>query len=666
MDKLKTKGSNSIKSKIQNSMIIIVAVSLIIVGSVTSILNYTSTIDTVRQNMTATAKIAAERISEEISKYKMLAQETGCNSRLGNAYISVNEKLSIAKAKAEKYNMAECLVINAEGMNLSSGVDSSDMEYYKQAMAGNIYVSEPAIIDTTGKMSMVISAPIWKDGVENTKIVGVVMYIPQHDFLNNIVADISVSENSASYIIDHNGYTIADVSMEVVESKENIEEIAKTDSTYKTVAKLHEKMRAGESGFSDHKLGKSYEFMSYAPIADTNGWSVAVFSAQKDFTQSTSMGVGITALIIIASILFAIAASKKIGNGIGRPIEACVERLVLLSEGDLNTEVPHFDTKDETKQLIDATEKIVSYLKTVILDADYLLGEMAEGNFNVRTKHGEAYVGDFEGLLLSMRKMNINLDKSLRNVYEASNQVSAGSAQMSESAQSLAEGATEQAGAVEELTATISNIADLINLSAQKSKQSYEQTISISDVAKSSQREMNDMVAAMERISAASEEIEKIIGQIEDIATQTNLLSLNAAIEAARAGEAGKGFAVVADQIRKLAEESANSAVQTRELIGTSLKEVENGNAITGRTSKSLDGVIKGVEEFANTSKEIADMSNNQADAIQQIEQGIEQISVVVQTNAATSQETSATSEELSAQAVTLDNIIGSFTLREN
>ena len=175
---------------------------------------------------------------------------------------------------------------------------------------------------------------------------------------------------------------------------------------------------------------------------------------------------------------------------------------------------------------------------------------------------------------------------------------------------------------------------------------------------------MKGLTDAMQRINETSKQISDIIGEIEDIASQTNLLSLNAAIEAARAGEAGRGFAVVADQIRKLADDSAQSAVHTRELIETSLQEIEKGNQITDKTAEALQKVVEGIEDLANESKKSMEESHAQADAMAQIEQGIEQISTVVQNNSATAEETSATSEELSAQATNMNELTDAFRLR--
>ena len=359
----------------------------------------------------------------------------------------------------------------------------------------------------------------------------------------------------------------------------------------------------------------------------------------------------IAVIIMIAVIILSILSGRRYGNqiadGISKPLQQISERLKTFAEGDLDSEFPEHDAKDEVAEMIETARK------------------MADGNFAVATEHEERYTGKFNDLLVGIRNMNRKIDESLRQVEETAEQVSLGSGNMAEAAQSLAEGATEQAGAVEELQATIADIAANVEHTAENLQKSHADARKYADDADHSREQMHAMVEAMQRISESSMKIENIISELEDIASQTNLLSLNASIEAARAGEAGKGFAVVADQIRKLAEQSAASAVSTRELIEGSIHDVEEGNKAVALVSETLDEVIKGINDIADTSKSLSENSQSQATAMEQAEQGVNQISEVVQSNSAMAQETSATSEELSAQAETLDNLVRQFTLRE-
>lgn len=377
----------------------------------------------------------------------------------------------------------------------------------------------------------------------------------------------------------------------------------------------------------------------------------------------------IAVIIMIAVIILSILSGRRYGNqiadGISKPLQQISERLKTFAEGDLDSEFPEHDAKDEVAEMIETARKMADNLNVIISDSGKLLNEMADGNFAVATEHEERYTGKFNDLLVGIRNMNRKIDESLRQVEETAEQVSLGSGNMAEAAQSLAEGATEQAGAVEELQATIADITANVEHTAENLQKSHADARKYADDADHSREQMHAMVEAMQRISESSMKIENIISELEDIASQTNLLSLNASIEAARAGEAGKGFAVVADQIRKLAEQSAASAVSTRELIEGSIHDVEEGNKAVALVSETLDEVIKGINDIADTSKSLSENSQSQATAMEQAEQGVNQISEVVQSNSAMAQETSATSEELSAQAETLDNLVRQFKLRE-
>lgn len=377
----------------------------------------------------------------------------------------------------------------------------------------------------------------------------------------------------------------------------------------------------------------------------------------------------IAVIIMIAVIILSILSGRRYGNqiadGIARPLQQISDRLKTFAEGDLDSEFPVHDAKDEVAEMIVTARQMADNLNVIISDSGRLLNEMANGNFAITTEHEDRYTGKFNDLLVGLRNMNRKINDSLHQVEETAEQVSLGSGNMAEAAQSLAEGATEQAGAVEELQATIADITANVAHTAENLQKSHADARKYADDADHSREQMHAMVEAMQRISESSMKIENIISELEDIASQTNLLSLNASIEAARAGEAGKGFAVVADQIRKLAEQSAASAVSTRELIEGSIHDVEEGNKAVALVSETLDEVIKGINDIADTSKSLSENSQSQATAMEQAEQGVNQISEVVQSNSAMAQETSATSEELSAQAETLDNLVKQFTLRK-
>lgn len=372
----------------------------------------------------------------------------------------------------------------------------------------------------------------------------------------------------------------------------------------------------------------------------------------------------LTVLIIVFSVYMSTHLGRRISDNIEKPVEALAERLKRFAAGDLDSEFPESEIDDEIAYMNNVAKEMAADLNLIISDLSRLMDEMAAGNFKIKTDIEDKYVGKFVNLKDAIHNMNRKMDATLKSVDESSQQVTVGSENLAQSAQELAEGATEQAGAVEELQATIATLTEQIADTADNLQKTSDKAVDHAKNADASKVEMHSLMEAMQRISDTSKKIENIISDIESIASQTNLLSLNAAIEAARAGEAGKGFAVVAEQIRMLADQSAQSAVDTRTLIEGALNEIEEGNTIAMKAVESIDSVVQGINDIADVSKQLSDNSNVQIAAMREAEKGIDQISEVVQSNSAASEECSATSEELSAQAEAMNELISQFTLR--
>lgn len=412
-------------------------------------------------------------------------------------------------------------------------------------------------------------------------------------------------------------------------------------------------------------LGPKYDEL-YNDMKELMDLNVNMGDDLEDILFVIKIVLGVLVLVIIGgSIMTSKRIGAKIADQIEKPVADLAERLKKFAQGDLDSPFPEQNNEDEIAFMNDVAKEMAANLNLIISDLSRLMSLMADGNFAISTEIEDKYVGKFVELLESIRNMNRKMDSTLRHVEESAEQVTAGSENLAQSAQDLAEGATEQAGAVEQLQATMSTITEQVADTVNNLNDTSRKAESYAESADSSKTDMRELMEAMQRISETSKKIENIISDIESIASQTNLLSLNAAIEAARAGEAGKGFAVVAEQIRMLADESAKSAVDTRTLIEGALNEIEEGNQVAQKAADSMETVVQGINDISDTSKMLSENSNQQIAALREAEKGIEQISEVVQSNSAASEECSATSEELSAQAEAMNEMTAQFVLRD-
>ena len=652
----------SIRTKITLCLILTVLVSLVVSGVSSIMLNYNSAMSTVNQMMSETAVLAAGRAQQELKSYKNAVMEVGCIPQLSDPDVPLDEKQAIINERVSMHDFQRGNVIGLDGISIFDGKDYSDREYVHQAMQGNVFVSEPLISKITGELSIMVAAPLYYGGINGVMVGGVVYFVPHETFLNDIVSSIQVSQNSRAYMINKSGDTIADITLDTI-MVQNIGKEAQTDSSLKELAAIHESMCRGENGFGSYKSEEGSMFIAYAPVAGTDGWSIAITAPQSDYLSTTYTGIAINIAVIIASILVSVVVALKLANNISRPMKACAARMKLLVEGDLESPVPAVSNQDETGMLARSTGELVEGLSTIIKDIGYLLNEMANQNLDIRSRHREAYVGEFQNILVSMRNLKLKLSNTLLQINRSADQVSEVSEQVSMSAQNLSQGSVEQASSVEQLAARINEISNQAKDTAGGALDARGQTHQAGEEISVCNQQMQELMEAMDKIQNSSSEIGKIIKAIEDIAFQTNILALNAAVEAARAGAAGKGFAVVADEVRNLANKSADAAENTSSLIGSCIEAVNHGSEIASKTAEAMTAVIENTNETNKLIATITEETRKQEEAVHQVKNGIDQISEVVQQNSATAEESSANCQELNAQAMTLREKISVFTV---
>lgn len=413
--------------------------------------------------------------------------------------------------------------------------------------------------------------------------------------------------------------------------------------------------------------GEAYE--NYESFAEKLTTLRNDFQMELDRAKTMANVCTVIIAVVIVAVGIAIAVvttliGRIITNSITEPVEQIEAAVASLRKGELsNVEMLTYESEDELGDTIRNLKEAMGILADYVSEISAEVKAIAQGDLTRNGNDITDFLGDFSELKASLLYILKRFNSTLTEISTLAEQVSSNASEVENASKSLADGATEQAGVIEELNATIDTVVDLAADTAKETQSASARVKASANKANEEKEKMNELLTEMEHIIEISKEIGNIITDIEDIASQTNLLSLNASIEAARAGEAGRGFAVVADQIGKLAADSAKSAVNTRDLIDKTLVEIEKGNNITRTTADAFNQIIADMESFAELAQNTMEKANSQAESLEQIGKGIEQLSGVVQGNAASSEENTAISVNLAEGAAKMHDRVNIFKL---
>ncbi len=589
----------------------------------------------------------------------MIETKAGDDIRKAQKMDTVMENLvSIANTDTENLlavwisDLDASVLTQSDGFTSEEGWDITGRGWYGCIETKQTVLTEPYVDSSTGKMILSAAAPVLD---ENGNVLGAVGMDISLDHMTNIMSGYKIGRKGYMLLLSENGIFLYHPQNDMIQK--NIQDVNISENTIEAV-------ESGKNEFLKYKSDGTtkYGFLQHA--GDTGYIVLSSLPSSEYYATLIAMVLGLL-LIFAAGIVLIAFSIRKSSASLTKPIMDLNQTAQQLAAGDLDVNLK-VTSQDEIGELGESIQKTVARLKEYIVYIDEtseVLAQVADGNLNISLKND--YVGEFQKIKTALLNISDSMNQVMLGINESSQHVSVGASELASASQILAEGAEQQAASIEQLTATTATVAEQVDNSRKEAEASAKATEQAAAIIEENQEKMKQMMEAMDKIQETSQQVVGIIQTIEDIASQTNLLSLNASIEAARAGEAGKGFAVVADEIGKLALESSEAANTTKELIGISMEEISKGNTIAGSAMESLKESVLAIGNVNKMIKVTAENAAVQAENMNQLRMGIEEIAHGIQDNSAASQETSATSEELASQAEMLNQMVQKFELNE-
>lgn len=542
------------------------------------------------------------------------------------------------------------VLTQSDGYTSGEGWDVTTREWYKCIDLRSTILTEPYVDSSTGKMILSAVSPVYDDAGTAIGAVGVDISLAH---MTDIMSTYKIGRNGYMLLISGSGTFLYHPQTDIIQK--NIAEINISQNVVNAVL-------SGSDVFLRYTVDGVAKYGSVSPVGETGYIVLSNMPLTEYYSVLVMMVIAFFVIFAVGILLIALSIRKSAAK-LTKPILELNHTAQQLAAGDLDVHLK-ITSEDEIGELGESIGKTVARLKQYIVYIDEtadVLAHIADGKLGIHLKND--YAGEFQKIKTALLNISSSMNDVMEGINASSERVSVGACELANASQMLAESAELQAASVEQLAATTATVAEHVEESHRDAEASAKQTEKVTLMIEQNQEKMTMMMDAMNEIRQTSQQVVGIIQTIEEIADQTNLLSLNASIEAARAGEAGKGFAVVADEIGKLALESSKAASSTRELIEISMDEISKGNSVATDALNSLKDSVSAVDHVNDMIKKAAENSAVQAENMEQLRIGIDEIARGIQDNSAASQETSATSEELATQADLLNKMVQKFEL---
>ena len=623
--------------------------------------------------LTLESESASNSLAGFFEKYERVPQTLALNPQIQSVLSETKAGDNILSAKAmgdvEKYlvdaagadsenvmavwiaDLDASVITQSDGYTSPDGWDITGRAWYSCIETGKTALTEPYIDSSTGEIILSAATPVYDEGGNVLGAAGMDISL---DHVTEVLSGYTIGSNGYVWLVSSDGMLIYHPNAELVQ--QNIADVNVSANVVNAIMNQ-------TTEFLKYKADGTTKYGSVQLVGET-GYLVVSNMPFLEYYQMLFATIGVLLVIFALGIILVMRSIDKSAYALSKPIAELNETASRLAEGDLDVEL-NVTAENEIGELAESIGATVARLKEYIAylkEASGALDQIADGKLEIHLE--QEYVGEFRQLKEALLHISSSMNDVMKNISASSQTVTSSAGDLANAAQQLAEGSSTQAAAVEELVATATSVAEQVEESKKDALQSAEETQKVTAMMEQSQDKMQEMMEAVQKIHETSKQVVGIIATIEEIADQTNLLSLNASIEAARAGEAGKGFAVVADEIGKLAQESSKAANMTRELIGVSMEEINKGNQIADHVMDSLKTAVDAVDNVNGMIQKTAGNAADQAQSMEQIRVGIEEISQGVQDNSAIAEESSATSEELASQATLLNELVQHFELQ--
>lgn len=618
----------------------------------------TSTSSVLLDNLQVTARTSSQNVSSNLhlltDRIDNLAQE----KELTDPAVSNDVKQQLLQNQKKRIEFVWIAVYDMSGKKLYGDSDAPSAidkdEYYKYLVeTDNVTIGEPNYENDIWQLS--IGIPVKnQEGTSYAYLVGSYKY----DMLNDVLSNINIGAGGLAYIIDEEGNIIADKNMSNMDKKENLYDLYGSRKNNKTFDSMLDFQTDALSIFLDYRQ----YYISYSPVAGTN-WTLMIAAPGTDFMGIFGWATIIGIFVIVVLQICTRKLIVRIADKISASLFLATDRLTSLSSGNLKDEVVLADSNVEAEILTTALSKTVSSLGEYIDDITAYLGQLSSGDYSGEVT--DTFDGDFVAIKEALSFITVSLNETMHRINQASLAVSSNSSETSNYARKLYDGSMEQTAALERLNDKIEVITkeiDMINENAERVKQSAD----IAELrVEEGKTQMDDMLSTMNSIHDDMQEIITISNLIEEISSETSLLSLNASIEAARAGESGRGFAIVAQQIGLLAEQTAEALQKTSEIIGKASLSIEQGMKTAKDTAESFQHVKTATSDFTDISDSMTHITVEQKEAIAIVSDEVQTVLRIADTNQGLAKETDETASQSLKQAEELEQIVSVVKLRE-